>query len=180
MKKPPVPGEASGRRPRLNPVQPSPRRPTLAAFSAWVEAEVAGIPEQFKGGVRNFFVDHRVLRHSSKVPGLFILGHFHTDKAHLGTSITLYYGSFRRVFRFSSEADWRREIAATIMHELLHHWEHRSGYDALGDEDRRNIQAWKSARGLRSSNLGTDLWEALLFLLVVFGLLLLASVWVSR
>ena len=155
-------------------------RVSLELFTSWVEQEVARIPENFKRGVQNFFVDGRVMRHPSKVPGLFILGHFHTDKAHLGVSITLYFGSFRKVFRSASEERWRHEIAATLMHELLHHWEHRSGYDALGEEDRRELRDLKARQGIPSPRLGTDLREALLFLLMVFSLLLLAGIIGSR
>ncbi|MBF0498885.1 MAG: metallopeptidase family protein [Candidatus Riflebacteria bacterium] len=146
---------------------------SLKRFEEITDRELRRIPDRYKRGVAGFFVIPRALRQSGSLTGVYILGHYHTNNRHMGSTVTLYYGSFRRVFRGRSERKIRREISRTLAHELLHHWEHRAGRDELGDEDRRRLNAWKRRLGLPTDQTtGRDLLEALLFL---FSLLLILA-----
>ena len=138
-------------------------------FQALFEREIRRIPERFKRGVNNFFADPRALRHPGPNLGLYILGHYHTDKAGLGPCVTLYYGSFRKVYRRTTVKRIRREIVKTLAHELLHHWELQAGINPLGEEDARQLARWKQRLGLPTGvPTGRDLVEALLFLWLIF------------
>ncbi|MFZ2956326.1 MAG: metallopeptidase family protein [Candidatus Ozemobacteraceae bacterium] len=148
---------------------------SLKRFEELTERALRRIPARYKRGVTSFFVIPRPLRQSGSLTGVYILGHYHPNNGHLGSTVTLYYGSFRRVFRGRSERVIRREIAKTLAHELLHHWEFRAGRDELGDEDRLRLNNWKRRLGLPTDQTtGRDLLEALVFLFCL--LLVLAFV----
>lgn len=145
----------------------------LRTFEQLVAREVGRIPARFRRGVNGIFVLRQAMREPGSLTGLFILGHYHPNNGHLGTTVTLYYGSFRRVFRGRSLKVYRREIAKTIAHELLHHWEFQAGRDELGDEDRRNLARWRRRLGVApSTRTGRDFLEATFFFL---GILLILS-----
>ncbi|NLI76891.1 MAG: hypothetical protein GX442_10675 [Candidatus Riflebacteria bacterium] len=142
---------------------------TLDRFERLTARAVRRIPRQFRLGVAGFYVEPRACRHRTALPGIYVLGHYHRRAYLEGPTVTLYYGSFRKVFRGAPEPVIRREIARTIAHELLHHWEIQSGYDDLGDDDRKKLQQWAQRLGYHGGEaVGHDLIEALLFLFLVF------------
>jgi hypothetical protein len=141
---------------------------TLERFEELFARELRRIPARYKMEVHRFLVERRAVRHPGSLTGLYILGHYHVNLHQQGPAVTLYYGSFRRVFRGRGENFIRREIARTLAHELLHHWEFRSGIDDLGDDDRRKLAHWKKRLGNPTGErAGRDLIEALLFLFIV-------------
>lgn len=141
----------------------------LDRFERMCAREVRRIPLKFRRGIAGVYVEERACRHKTGMPGIFVLGHYHRRAFLEGPTITLFYGSFRRVFRGADERTIRKEIARTIAHELLHHWEAQAGYDALGDEDRTKLLRWARHLGYHSGEpVGHDLIEALLFLFLVF------------
>ncbi len=142
---------------------------SLDRFERLAAREVRRIPPRFRRGVVAFFVEPRACRHRKGLPGLYVLGHYHRHSHLQGPTVTLYFGSFRKVFRGAAPRVIRREIARTIAHELLHHWEAESGYDALGDEDRKKLHHWAARMGYHDGEaVRHDLAEALLFLFLVF------------
>ena len=42
-----------------------------------------------------------------------------------------------------NEDKWREELRITLVHELTHHMENRSGLHALDDQDAAELAAWK-------------------------------------
>ena len=80
---------------------------TLERFEELFAKALKRIPDRYKRGVNGFFTDPRSIRQKGTI-GLFVLGHYHTNWMNAGPAITLYYGSFRRVFRGHSEKDIRR------------------------------------------------------------------------
>jgi hypothetical protein len=147
-------------------------------FERWVGREWRRLPEPFRAGVSAVIAEERVQPAPSGI-GLYIMGHY-IPAGITGPVIVLYFGSFARILRHRSPLVWRREIARTLAHELLHHWEGRAGIDALGDEDRCQLLAWKRQQGsLDPSSARRDLIEALLFLYaVLLGIAVLAR-WLS-
>lgn len=152
----------------------------LRTFEHMVAREVDRIPLRYRRRVNGIFVLRRAYREPGSLTGMYVLGHYHPNNGHLGATVTLYYGSFRRVFRGRSLKVYRREIAKTIAHELLHHWEFQAGRDELGDEDRRNLARWRQRLGVSpASRTGRDLLEATLFFLGVLLVLAFAASLVS-
>ncbi len=147
----------------------------FSVFKAIVREQLRKIPRRFRRGVHGFRVERRAKRQPGSLSGLYILGTYHTDADHLGPVVTLYYGSFRRVFPEATLRLVRREVAKTIAHELLHHWELQAGRDLLGDEDRLQLARWRRRMGLAGDTItGRSVLEALTFIYCL--LLILAFV----
>lgn len=146
-------------------------------FQRLVRNEVDKMPPRFLRGLCGVFVERKAFRESGSLTGLYVLGHYYPHY-HLagGPAVVMYYGSFRRVFRGADDRKIIREIAKTVSHELLHHWEFQSGIDDLGDEDRAWLEKWRRSAGRPSPyTFGRDWREALLFLaLLMTGIILTA------
>jgi hypothetical protein len=150
----------------------------FARFERWVGREWHRLPKPFRVGISAVIAEERVQPASSGI-GLYILGHY-IPTGITGPVIVLYYGSFARILRHRSPLVWRREIARTLAHELLHHWEGKAGIDDLGDEDRRQLLAWRRQQGrLDSASARRDLIEALLFLYAVLLAIAVLARWLS-
>lgn len=157
-------------------------RASLISFDQFDELfkeELAKVPDQFREGVAQFILEEREHHHSKYMRGLYTLGHY-MPRGHFGNPVVvLYFGSFVRAFPNHKVADLRLEIARTITHELLHHWENRSGIDLLGDEDRQKLAEWKLQTGFDkdSSATGKNYLEAALFIYFVFVLVAVLARW---
>lgn len=80
---------------------------------------------------------------------LYIMGEYHVQIPGLGRFITLYYGSFERVFgRFTPNENprLREEIRKTLIHELRHHIESLSGVRDLEYEDEMKLESYYLSR----------------------------------
>ncbi|HNW33479.1 MAG TPA: metallopeptidase family protein [Candidatus Ozemobacteraceae bacterium] len=146
-------------------------------FQRLVRHEVDLMPMRFLKGLAGVFVERKAFRESGNLSGLYVLGHY-IPQYHLagGPGVVIYYGSFRRVFRGADDRKVTREIARTVAHELLHHWEFQSGIDDLGDEDRAWLAKWRLSTGrAASSTIGRDWREALLFLALLMAAITLMA-----
>lgn len=149
-------------------------------FDKLFRDELSRIPGQFREGVAQFILEEREHHHSKYMRGLYTLGHY-MPRGHFGSPVViLYFGSFARAFPHHRVADLRLEIARTITHELLHHWENRSGIDLLGDEDRRQLAVWKQKTGYQdgSAATGKNYVEAALFIYLLFIFVAVLARWV--
>ncbi|GAB4282995.1 MAG: hypothetical protein Kow0029_28820 [Candidatus Rifleibacteriota bacterium] len=139
------------------------------------------IPDRFKEGISQFVVEERELRLNRYMMGIYTLGQYF-PKGYIGQPVVvLYYGSFRRVFPHLQVNALRKEIAKTIAHELLHHWELRSGYDSLGEEDKERLAEWKLKTGYTKggTTVGKNLLEAVLYIYLVFVLIGVLARWIG-
>ncbi len=142
---------------------------------------LAEIPEHFREGVSQFIIEESIHNYSSYMRGLYVLGHY-MPRGHIGNPVViLYFGSFLKAFPHYLIADFRLEISKTLTHELLHHWENRSGIDDLGDEDRRQLLEWKLNTGYQPGSLSTgkNYIEAALFVYLVFVFVGLLARWMG-
>ncbi|NCB38442.1 MAG: hypothetical protein EOM80_06695 [Erysipelotrichia bacterium] len=150
-------------------------------FDELFKEELQAIPDAFREGISQFILEEREHRHSKYMRGLYTLGHY-MPRGHFGNPVViLYFGSFTKAFPHHRIADLRLEIARTITHELLHHWENRSGIDLLGDEDRQKLIEWKLQTGYTegSNATGKNYIEAALFVYLVFVLVAVLSRWMG-
>jgi len=153
---------------------------TFDQFDSLFREELEKVPDQFREGVAQFIIEEREHRHSKYMRGLYTLGHY-MPRGHFGNPVVvLYFGSFVRAFPHHKISELRLEIARTITHELLHHWENRSGIDLLGDEDRRQLAIWKQKTGYKdgSEATGKNYIEAALFIYFLFIFVAVLARWI--
>lgn len=150
-------------------------------FDELFREALAEIPEHFREGVSQFIIEESIHNYSSYMRGLYVLGHY-MPRGHFGNPVViLYFGSFLKAFPHYLIADFRREITKTLTHELLHHWENRSGIDNLGEEDRRQLLEWKINTGYvpGSVSTGKNYIEAAFFVYLVFIFVGLLARWMG-
>ena len=79
---------------------------------------------------------------------LYILGEYHYDPRGFGRYITMYYGSFERVFgEHVPDEKLIAELGATLRHELTHHIESLAGDKSLEYKDEDKLDAYFRRRG---------------------------------
>jgi predicted Zn-dependent protease with MMP-like domain len=153
----------------------------FSQFNEIFAEELSVIPDQFREGLAQFVVEEQEYRYSKYMPGLYTLGHY-MPRGHLGQPIIiLYFGSFKRAFPHAQVPELRQEVAKTIAHELLHHWELKSGYDDLGEEDRARLQEWKVRSKYRAGedSIGRNLLETALYIYMLFILVAVIARWLG-
>ena len=91
-----------------------------------------------------------LLPHSKRHPqtnDLYILGEYHYDPRGFGRYITLYYGSFQRVFGENvTDEKMIAELSSTLRHELTHHIESLAGDKSLEHEDEARLEEYFRGR----------------------------------
>ncbi|MCL2106504.1 MAG: metallopeptidase family protein [Oscillospiraceae bacterium] len=73
-----------------------------------------------------------------RAPGLCIMGEY-SRRHDLGRYITIYYGSFARVYGHAPEAYLRKKLRETLLHEFTHHLESLAGERGLEIQDRIDL-----------------------------------------
>lgn len=72
---------------------------------------------------------------------LYIMGEYHRN-ANLGRFITIYYGSFCKVFKRLSKEQIVKQLRKTLRHEFRHHMESLAGERGLEIEDAKFIEKY--------------------------------------
>ena len=75
---------------------------------------------------------------NKQADNLYILGQYHRD-VHLGRFITIYYGSFCRVYGYYPKDQIKEKLKETLLHEFRHHLESLAGEKDLEIEDANKI-----------------------------------------
>ena len=73
------------------------------------------------------------------------MGEYHSGGG-MGRYITIYYGSFERVYGNLSREALKKKLAHTLKHEFTHHLESLAGERDLEKEDERYINHYLSRR----------------------------------
>lgn len=76
---------------------------------------------------------------------LYIMGEYHSGGG-LGRYISIYYGSFERLYGHLSREALKKQLARTLKHEFTHHLESLAGEDDLEEEDELFLQDYLSRR----------------------------------
>lgn len=76
---------------------------------------------------------------------LYIMGEYHSGGG-LGRYISIYYGSFERLYGHLSREALKKQLASTLKHEFTHHLESLAGEDDLEEEDELFLQDYLSRR----------------------------------
>jgi predicted Zn-dependent protease with MMP-like domain len=113
---------------------------SLDEFREMVSETLDELPKEFfrdlSGGV---VVEEREGR--SQYKGMTTLGQYSVGR--LGRQVTIYYGSFRKLYGYMDRDELLARIRKTVRHEFRHHMEFLAGVhgvDSLEAEDRRQIR----------------------------------------
>jgi len=122
---------------------------TFEEFGAMLDDIAVGLPDdlyrELNGGI---VLLHELKMHPecNETGDLFILGEYHNDRkgyGGLGRYITIYYGSFMRVYPHYSPEDQKKELRRILIHEFTHHLESLAGERDLEIEDARDLAVYK-------------------------------------
>lgn len=83
-----------------------------------------------------------------KATNLYILGQYHHGGV-MGRYISIYYGSFKRVYGHLSKDELREKLIKTLKHEFTHHLESMAGERDLEIEDEKFIREYFEKRNRR-------------------------------
>lgn len=108
----------------------------------------AGLPEEFfdelNGGII-LLPEAKRDPISRKNDDLYILGEYNSGGG-LGRYISIYYGSFERLYGNMSRETFKEELEITLKHEFIHHLESLAGERGLEKEDEQFMQDYLYGR----------------------------------
>lgn len=79
---------------------------------------------------------------------LYILGQYHHG-GNLGRYITIYYGSFMKLYGMRTSQFLKQELDRVVRHEFLHHLESMAGEKDLEVQDAIDLARYKAAKDRR-------------------------------
>lgn len=80
------------------------------------------------------------LHQQARANDFYIMGeYFHNQ---MGRGITMYYGSFERLYGYMEREALKNELRSTLRHEFRHHIEGRAGERGLEIEDERRLREY--------------------------------------
>ena len=97
---------------------------------------------ELNGGVI-LLPESKVHPESDSTNKLYIMGEYHYQSLGLGRYITIYYGSFIRVYAHKSPEKQKEELRRIVFHEFLHHLESLAGERSLEIKDAHDLIKYK-------------------------------------
>ena len=95
--------------------------------------------EQLNGGV---ILLEECKEHPESKGNLYIMGEY-CSRRDLGRYINIYYGSFMRAYAYVPEEVLRRQLRASLLHELTHHLESLAGERDLVVQDQMELAEYR-------------------------------------
>jgi len=95
--------------------------------------------EDLNGGI--ILLPEEKLSPQAKNNDLYILGEYHRGGP-LGRYISIFYGSFARMFSGLSAEDLKKRLGDTLLHEFTHHLESLAGEKGLEKWDEEQMRAY--------------------------------------
>lgn len=98
------------------------------------------LPAEFYGKLNGgiILLPESKLNENDRSGNLFTLGEYHYD-AYMGRYISIYYGSFSRVYGHLSQEQLEKKLREVLRHEFRHHLESLAGERGLEMEDDKYI-----------------------------------------
>lgn len=84
----------------------------------------------------------------AKADDLVILGEYR--RAYFGNQITIYYGSFEKLYSHYDDEQMKEKLREVVRHEFRHHMENLAGVfgkDSLEHEDKENLKQYMRRHG---------------------------------
>ena len=121
----------------------------------------AELPEEFfkdlNGGI--VLLPEAKLSPEARANDLYILGTYHRSYS-MGRYISIYYGSFEKLFEDYSEEMMKKELRKVLRHEFTHHMESLAGERELEkDDDRRMAQYLAGKHNYPRRKLKSHEWD---------------------
>ncbi len=109
--------------------------------------------EELNGGI---ILLPEAKRHDSSLGGdLFILGDYRRGGS-MGRYITIYFGSFMKVYGHLPSGKIKEKLRRTVRHEFRHHMESLAGTDDLERIDKKYIADYRTGRDYADDSEGED------------------------
>ncbi|HCX65227.1 MAG TPA: hypothetical protein DHN33_08460 [Eubacteriaceae bacterium] len=109
---------------------------TIDEMQEMLEDIVSEFPKEFfkelNGGI--LLLEEAKLDPKSVRNDLYIMGQYHRGGS-MGRYISIYYGSFQKLYGHFSEEKIRKRLRETVKHEFTHHLESLAGERSLERED---------------------------------------------
>jgi hypothetical protein len=109
--------------------------------------------EELNGGI--ILLPQAKLHEESVDDDLFVLGEYNRGGS-LGRYISIYFGSFIRVYGRITRARMKEELRATLRHEFRHHIESLAGADDLEEIDTQHVARYLESKNPKTDDDGTD------------------------
>ena len=108
----------------------------------------AELPQEFykelNGGV--ILLPEAKLDKRSRNRDLYIMGEYHSGGG-MGRYITIYYGSFERLYKHLEKEALKEQLAHTLKHEFTHHLESLAGERGLEIKDAQFMEDYLNRKG---------------------------------
>ena len=82
------------------------------------------------------------LHHENKANDLYIMGQYHYD-SRMGRYISIYYGSFEKVYGHLPPDMLKEKLKHTLLHEFTHHIESLAGERGLEIKDAHKMEEYR-------------------------------------
>jgi len=117
---------------------------------AMLEEIAAEIPDEIFKGLNGGVIllpDAKLHPDSAGRGDLYILGQYHNDPMGLGRYITIFFGSFIKVYGFCSPGRQKDELRKIVFHEFRHHLESLAGDRSLEIQDAIDLDKYRRMHG---------------------------------
>lgn len=126
-------------------------RPGLMSYDEageWLDEVAESLPEELFHELNGGIVLLRQAQLSPEAEGrdLYTLGLYHNEPYGMGRYISIYYGSFVRVYAGHSREEQKQGLAELLRHELTHHIESLAGVRDLEVKDELFMENFKKKR----------------------------------
>ena len=119
---------------------------TFEEVGAMLDEIAAELPQEFykylNGGV-NLIEGFKLHPESNAAQSLYIVGEYHYEPMGLGRYITIYYGSFVRLYGYSQPSRQKEELRKVLIHEFTHHLESLAGERGLEIKDAQQMAKYR-------------------------------------
>jgi hypothetical protein len=116
---------------------------TMEEMLTMLDEIATEFPDEFyrklNGGV--ILLPEAKLHERNKNNDLFILGEYNFNGT-LGRYITIYYGSFERVYGHLTAPQIKEQLKKTLKHEFRHHFESMAGEKGLEIKDAQDLNEY--------------------------------------
>ena len=117
---------------------------SIDEFETMIQKIVDTLPEELftnlNGGV--LILSELKIHPQAIQNDLYIMGEYHYDSFY-GRYVSMYYGSFMKMFSHLDEKELYEKIEHTIKHELVHHLESQAGIKDLEIWDRDRLEEYE-------------------------------------
>lgn len=118
---------------------------SIDIFERLLDEVAEELPEAFykelNGGI--LLIEDAKIHPKARNDDLYILGEYHRHHI-LGKYISIYYGSFARMYANMEEERLKGRIREVLRHEFRHHMESRSGLRDLEIEDEIDLARYEA------------------------------------